>query len=61
MRESSYRVVYLAAEQVLRSLDACLKADNAQLCPYMLVRLDTSMRKSEALFICKDNSTQTGA
>lgn len=55
MKEGSGRIVYLTTDQVQRFLTACLESDNPQLYPFVLVALETSMRKSEVLSIRKEN------
>lgn len=55
LAEGAGRIVYLKADQVQRFLDACMQSDNGQLYPFVLVALETSMRKSEVLSIRKEH------
>lgn len=55
LKEGSGRIVYLTADQVQRFLAACKESDNAQLYPFVLIALETSMRKNEVLSIRKEN------
>lgn len=55
MKEGDGRIVYLTAEQAQRFLAAAADSDNAQLYPFVLIALETSMRKSEVLSIARAN------
>lgn len=55
MKEGEGRIVYLTTEQAQRFLKACKASDNAQLYPFVLIALETSMRMSEVLSIRKEN------
>lgn len=55
LKEGSGRIVYLTADQVQRFLAACMESNNPQLYPFVLVALETSMRKSEVLSIRKEH------
>ncbi|MCY1236941.1 Tyrosine recombinase XerC [compost metagenome] len=55
MKEGDGRIVYLTTDQAQRFLAACADSDNAQLYAFVLVALETSMRKSEVLSIERSN------
>jgi integrase len=55
MKEGEGRIVYLTAEQVDAFKEAALQSDNPQLYPFVLIALETSMRKTEVLSIRKEN------
>jgi integrase len=55
MKEGDGRIVYLTTDQAQRFLEACADSDNAQLYAFVLVALETSMRKSEVLSIERSN------
>ena len=55
LKEGSGRIVYLTAPQVKRFLEACQASDNPQLYPFVLIALETSMRKTEVLSIRKEH------
>lgn len=55
LKEGDGRIVYLTPEQVAKFLAAAQASDNAQLYPFMLVALETSMRMMEVLSIRKEN------
>jgi integrase len=55
MKEGDGRIVYLTADQAQRFLSACRDSDNPQLYAFVLVALETSMRKTEVLSIERAN------
>jgi integrase len=55
MKEGDGRIVYLAQAQVQAFLQAAAASENAQLYPFALIALETSMRMSEVLSIRKDD------
>lgn len=54
-KEEQTRITYLSIEQMNRLLEAARKDDNPQIYPFILIGLETSMRRMEILSIQLEN------
>ena len=55
LKENSGRITYLTVDQVKRLLEAAQQDQNIQIYPFILIGLETSMRRSEILAIGREH------
>jgi len=55
LRENSGRITYLTVEQVERLIEEAKKDQNAQIYPFILIALETSMRRNEIFGVRREH------
>jgi integrase len=55
LKEDTGRITYLTIDQIERLLNAAQEDQNIQIYPFILIGLETSMRRSEIFSICREH------